>query len=397
MKYNNIIFKTLITLITMLTITSCVGMGGANISSVANDISYDVGTLRNVQKISDDGFAKAWLTVTKDGASLLYNEITVERIPGRRGRENIIDLTHTSRVIFLRNAQNFIKTPTSVVLEDSHRLVAGTDVIIAPEVRWIPKGMDIETAVRIHNDRWFNFFNKIPGVGVFNDDGINFIYSEAERGARQLVRANVNTTAKTFITQRAVGGEDGIPSIRDGIIVFQTTVNNQNQLFLIREDGLTMSRSSRRADGSVMTENATQINLGSGMHPSWHPTEDKIVFIMNGNIMEMNTNDTQQTQIYGISSRERQEGLVCLLPNYTADGRHVLFLKGVMVPVGQGRQQQSVTRTHLFAMNVDGSNVTELTNGNFNILHYSVADDNQIFFISDVGGVTEIWSATINL
>jgi hypothetical protein len=256
--------------------------------------------------------------------------------------------------------------------------------------------MSVKDAVDVHNARFAKINSSAPGAGAFYENGSNFIYSDTERGARQLVKASVNSTAKTFITQKPIGNADSYPSIRNGTIVCQTTIGNQERIVILREDGGTLQRNSRRNDGGMESGDAYQINLGPGLQPSWHPSEDKIVFVMDGSIMEMNIYDTQQTQLYGVSSKEKQEGVTCVLPFYTGDGNHILFLKRAKVSSYKiNKKEIPIFRWHLYMMDTDGSNVTELTSGNLDILHYGISKDNKIFFVSNAGGKTEIWSANI--
>jgi len=396
MEHNNVFYHSVIALLSALAICGCFSQ--PNVTIPDNDIGYDSGTLRNVQRISDDGFGKTWVVASNDGVSLLYNEMTMENIHNKK--ETTVNATITNRVIYLRNAQVFAKTPTSVEVENSDKLIIGNDVVFAPEIDVIsiPKGMSAQDAANIHLARFIKADASAPGVAAFYENGTNFIYSDAERGSRQLAKANVNNTSKTFITQNPVGQGDSYPSLRDGIIAFQTTINNQSRIIILREDGNSIKRNRQQSDGSIVTEDARQLNLGPGEQPSWHPTEDKVVFILDGNIMEMDIYATQQTQIYGISNREKQEGVSCGLPSFTADGKYILFLKRAKVTsYKQGKTEIPIHRTHLYRMNTDGSNITELTSGNLDITYYSASKDDKVFFISNAGNKTEIWSATITL
>jgi Tol biopolymer transport system component len=51
--------------------------------------------------------------------------------------------------------------------------------------------------------------------------------------------------------------------------------------------------------------------------------------------------------------------------------------------------------THLFRIDADGTNLTQLTEGMVNAFSPSWGENNTIYFISDAGGFNEIWTATV--
>ena len=386
----HIFFKAMAVFTLIIVMIGCFSQPDYSIPD--NEIGYDPGTLRNVERISDDQFLKNWVTVSPDGESLLYNEVTVDDVYDKK--EKTVTTTANSQVIYLRNARVFAKTPTAVSVENTQVLVVGVDPILNPIVS-IPKGMTVFDAQNKHLARINVVIDKAPESAAFYENGINFIYADAERGSKQLVKGNVNSTAKTFITQRPLSNYDSFPSIRDGVIVCQTGTGNQANIVMLREDGVVVAH-------DVQGGNIFNITLGPGEQPSWHPVEDRVVFVQNGNIMEMNTDIGQigqQTQLYGISSKEKQDGVFCCLPSYTEDGKHILFLKRVVVLTYKNKEGQEVKhhRTHLYGMDTEGGSVTELTSGNLDIIWYSIGKDNKVFFISNAGGYTEIWSANVVL
>jgi TolB protein len=166
---------------------------------------------------------------------------------------------------------------------------------------------------------------------------------------------------------------DNNPAVRSGVIACDTYINNQRQIVTLRDNG-------------------TEITvLGPGSGPSWHPAENKLVFVKDGGIWEMDTETTQQTQLHAVSDKERAEGIWAGAPAYTGDGKHIIFLKRVKLESGGFRRR-------LFAMDIDGNNLTELTGGNSDIWAPVAGVGNQIFFLSNAGeGKTEIWSALITL
>ncbi|MDR2541959.1 MAG: hypothetical protein LBC80_00690 [Treponema sp.] len=283
---------------------------------------YDAGNLRNVMRISDDSIPKSWLSVSFDGQQLLYAEQESNFDPDRNTNFN------TSRIIYLRNAMVFTKTP----LVDSYNF--------APA--------------------WY-------------ENGQNFVYiTRNQNNTTQLVRSSV-TGGRTFITRNPIsnGGWDNNPSIRNDIIALDAFINNQRQIVTVRDNG------------SELTV------LGRGMQPSWHPTENKLVFIRDGGIWEMNTENAQVTQLLAVSTDDQRNGLVCRRPSYSRDGNWIIFTRWVRV----GNR----TFQHLFVMDAEGNRRTELAGGNVNIWSPAWGAGNEVFFISNAGNRDEIWSALVTM
>jgi TolB protein len=208
---------------------------------------------------------------------------------------------------------------------------------------------------------------------AFYENGTNFVYVLLNQdGNTQLVKSSVAGGGRTFVTRNPIGQWDNHPSVRDGIIACDTWISSQRQIVTLRDNG-------------------TEITiLGPGSEPSWHPTENKLLFVKDAGIWEMDTETTQQTQLHAVSNQERSDGIWAGRASYTGDGKHIVFVKNVKVG--------SRLRRHLFAMDTEGNNVTELTSGNTDIWAPAAGAGNQIFFISNAGGgKTEIWSALVTL
>ena len=303
-----------------LVLPSCALVGGAK--KADTEFSYDSGTLRNVTRISDDGIEKSWLSVSKDGQKLLYCEQPVDYDPNDNTN------THSSRIIYLRNAMNFAKTP----LVESYNY--------APA--------------------WY-------------ENGNNFVYiTRNQNGSRQLIKSSVSG-GKTFVTRNPIGSGSGDnnPSVRGDIIACDVYINGQRQIVTLRDNG------------SELTV------LGRGTKPSWHPIENKLVFVRDSGIWEMDVETTQVTQIHEISANDKKAGIFCYSPSYTGDGRHIVFIKNM--PVGSSMWQ------HLYAMDSEGNNITELTGGKVDIWSPACGAGNEVFFISNAGNKTEIWAALVAL
>jgi Tol biopolymer transport system component len=214
------------------------------------------------------------------------------------------------------------------------------------------------------------------------EDSTRFLYISYEGGSGRLVRSSVTGGGKTYISRTAIGDGDDTPIIRDGMIVCTSWVNNQWQIVIVKENG---------------TEPTF---LGEGRSPSWHPTEDKIVFIKNtndpgnsgGDIYEMDMNSGQITQVYS-----DPQGL-CYSPSFSPDGRRILFVKETGVrrtgtvtlknPLGSNRKAISyeTQKTHVFVMNSDGTNVSPISGGTGSVSSPCWGKDGEIFCLVGIAG-----------
>jgi TolB protein len=180
----------------------------------------------------------------------------------------------------------------------------------------------------------------------------------------------VASGGKTFITRNPIGRYDNHPSVRNGIIACDTYINGERQIVTLRDNG-------------------TEITvLGPGSYPSWHPTENKLVFIRDTGVWEMDTETTQQTQLYARSEKDTKDKVNVTSPVYSGDGKYIVFVKSVKIGPSY--------YWHLFRIDADGNNLTELTQGSISTFSPAYGAGNQIFFIANAGGKYEIWSALIS-
>jgi TolB protein len=324
-------------------------------------ITVSSSNLQNVVRVTDNKFKKRAVQVSPDGTKLLYCEAN-ETDPNK---EPYLD---DYRIMLLRDVNVSAKTP--LVTEPSYSPV------------------------------WF-------------DDNVGYAYVAYEGSGSKLVRSNVTGGGKTYITRASAGDDDRNPSVKGDRILCDTLVEGKRQLV------------SMKVNGTEITI------LGEGEQPSWHPDGTKFVFVRRsderrGNtpyypysVYEMDIATNQVTQIYtAVIDEQRGFAEVCSNPSYSPDGKYILFSKGGDVLLatvekkggtGSGwlsnlfgnnsRSKMNITerRLHLYLMKEDGTDLTQLTSGNVDVFSPAWGPNNDIYFISNVQGATEIWKAHLNL
>ncbi|MDR1149497.1 MAG: hypothetical protein LBK66_12795 [Spirochaetaceae bacterium] len=233
-----------------------------------------------------------------------------------------------------------------------------------------------------------------PSFGpVWYDDNAGFIYVVYEGGSSKLVKSNITGGGKTYITRNSIGDYDSRPSIKGHDILCETGINGVRHLVRLKDDG------------SEVTI------LGEGNSPSWHPTENKFVFIKDGSVCEMNLANNQMTQIYSAATDKNRNIIEsCLQPSYSRDGKYILFAKGANTFITATtktflssiksmftKRRVETERQHLFLMNANGTGLTQLTSGNVDVFSPSWGIDNEIFFVANVQNATEIWKARLSV
>ncbi|MDR1215338.1 MAG: hypothetical protein LBK25_01490 [Treponema sp.] len=232
-----------------------------------------------------------------------------------------------------------------------------------------------------------------PSFGpVWYDDNAGFIYVVYEGGSSKLVKSNITGGGKTYVTRNSIGDNDSRPSIKGRDILCETGINGVRHLVRLKDDG------------SEVTI------LGEGNSPSWHPTENKFVFIKDGSVCEMNLENNQMTQIYSAATDKNRNIIEsCSQPSYSRDGKYILFAKGANTFITATTKTSNLLQTmftksrvetqrqHLFLMNENGTGLTQLTSGNVDVFSPSWGVGNEIFFIANVQNATEIWKAQLSM
>lgn len=208
------------------------------------------------------------------------------------------------------------------------------------------------------------------------DDNKTFIYSGLDGKMFKLIKSSIDGGGKTYITRNSVGDDDVGPSLKKNKILCSTTIGGTSQIVCLNDNG---------TEVTLLTE---------GSSPCWHPTENKFLFVKNAtSICEMDLNSNQVTELYSDGESK------FFNPIYSPDGKNIVFTQygSVNISTNEGKGRQTVYRHHLFLMNSDGTNRTQLTSGNVNVWCPAWGMDNELFFLSDVGGKEEIWRAKVRI
>jgi TolB protein len=320
----------------------CVLGGCASDPQTSGAITYDTALLTGVSVITDDKLSKNWVKASPDGTKLLYCESSKVV-----SRSDLMDVNYKYwNIMLLRDANIAAKTP------------------LVTDYAYIPA--------------WY-------------ENNTGFIYVVNEGGNNKLVRSSISGGGKTYITRNPIGENDTRPVIRNGVILCDTEMNGKRQIVSLLENGTGVTI------------------LGEGYSPSWHPFESRFIFIRNDDLYEMDLETNQVTQIYSDNS------YACAMPSYSPNGDLILFQKGAVQKLVGTREQKGgflgglfggITKTtevseesrwHLFTIRKDGTNLSQLTSGNVDVYSPCWGIDNEIYFVSNSNGSTEIWKAWVNI
>jgi len=234
------------------------------------------------------------------------------------------------------------------------------------------------------------------------EDNVRFLYSFREGNRSRIVRSSSAGGGRTNITGNPVGMWDTYTTIKNGVILMATESNGNWQIYSMRENG------------SEVT------SLTNGFDPAWHPYEPKFLFVRHppvgtaGNtasrLWEMDLRTMQVTMLHETPPYNIRR------PQYTADGRHIVFQRGseqivsgaeVTMIKSIGKKITKVfsttsteSRWQLFFITSEGANESVLTEGNVDCMYPSLDSQNNLYFISNASGPnsnkTEIYRARLS-
>lgn len=230
------------------------------------------------------------------------------------------------------------------------------------------------------------------------EDSTRFLYSLNENNSNRIVRSSAAGGGRTNITRNPVAGQDLFPVIRNGVILIQTWEAGDWRIYSMTETGNEITR------------------LGDGFDPAWHPFDMKFIYV-KGNpsaIWEMDLTTMQETQLYSMPPFNIRR------PQYTSDGRHIVFQRGTsqmengtQVITTQTRRQAfvervqtrrntvtRVSRWQLYSITSEGANESVLTEGSVDCTWPALDSENNLYFVTNALGVksgkTDIFKARLN-
>ncbi len=178
------------------------------------------------------------------------------------------------------------------------------------------------------NPSWSPDCSKIIFLRTLGD-GSSFIYIINSDGSnlKKLLGATGNPAVSPdghYIAFDA-GGVDGVP----------VTPEQGYGIYVMNIDGTNIKR---------LTD-----DFGDEVVPSWSPDGKKIVFSRGGTIHIMNSDGSNMTST----------GQGGYFTRWSPDGKHIAFLSG-----RAGDRFRSMELYHIYVMDIDGTNITQLTFGN---------------------------------
>jgi hypothetical protein len=189
-----------------------------------------------------------------------------------------------------------------------------------------------------------------PFGPVWYDDSAGFIYVAYEGGSSKLVKSNVTGGGKTYVTRNAIGGCDSRPRLKGRDILRETGINGVRRLARLKGGGSEVAI------------------LGEGNSRSWHPTENKFVFIKDGGVCEMDMENNQMARMYSAATGKNRNIIgSCSQPSYSRDGNYTLFAKGANTFITAAaktsknmftKSRVETQRQRLFLMNANGTGQT---------------------------------------
>lgn len=201
-------------------------------------------------------------------------------------------------------------------------------------------------------------------------DGSSYVYASDAPGAWSLVRALTSSpnAAIAVIASGEVAPDVGTPTVApDGSrIAFAMSVRDTRTVAVIN------------SDGSHLTL------LGPGTAPCWNPDGSTIVFARtvaeHSQLFLVNPNTG--TDVVQLTSGEFDN----TWPYWSPDGQYVVFTSD------RGWKQATESRrTNLYVIRRDGTDLTQLTQGDSITSSPNWGKDNWIYFSSDQAGNFDVW------
>ena len=199
---------------------------------------------------------------------------------------------------------------------------------------------------------------------VWHPDGNSFIFVSNRLGERTIVQSlgTAGEVGVRFITQPSLGTAR-LPSVSPGgndiAFCIGSSLSNQT-LAIIHRDGSNLRM------------------FDYGREPKWSPDAKTLLFVRKvGEHNRIFSMDAQTgTNLIELSSTACND----TNPEWAPNGNHIAFLSDRV----NGRK-------HLYIMNRNGQNITQLTDGVFDISSLLWGKDGFIYFSANAGGNWDIW------
>lgn len=189
-------------------------------------------------------------------------------------------------------------------------------------------------------------------------DGSGFIYQYFKTDKPVLVKSSLRGFGISFLTQRAMGEDDGHPTVshNGAQIVFHTKIGGAYHICSVRGDG---------SEFTVYVE---------GCAPDMHPSEDKVVFQrVVGNTFQIFVFDLKSGQVTQLTNGNYHSNN----PSWSPDGRWITFASTKDGP------------HHIYIMSSNGAQITQLTSGGSEDGGPVWSTDGYIYFHSNAGGTPQ--------
>ncbi|KAB7731453.1 DUF5050 domain-containing protein [Rudanella paleaurantiibacter] len=196
-------------------------------------------------------------------------------------------------------------------------------------------------------------------------DGSGIIYSYVAPEKPVIVRSNTNGVGLNYISQAALGDDDAEPIItKDGKTIIFTTIH-----------------SGERKICSMDIKGGNFSIIGTGSHIAFNPKNpDQIIYnAMSGKFIQiftMNLKTGERSQLTTGDYNNRDGA-------FSQDGKYIAFVSN--------RDAPKKPNHHLYIMNVDGSNMVQLSRGDTNEANPCFGPDGTIFFSSNADKNYNIW------
>jgi TolB protein len=144
-----------------------------------------------------------------------------------------------------------------------------------------------------------------------------------------------------------------------------------------------------------VNRNAVKRFLTYGLFPDWHPTQNKIVFQRardrGERLFSIWTLDMVKGEATALTELASSPLAALINPKWSSDGERIAFA-AVMNPEN-ARDNTSPVVADIWVMDSKGGGRTNLTGGRYANLMPAWGPDNAVFFVSDRGGIQNVWSA----